>query len=233
MIVFQNKKNDILQVSFKNKGKDKVISYVNALDGEILFNDITEDGRAYYDREKGRWRFERAVSIANVMKLKGIYSYEVGITSNGTKDRYTTVDEIKQSNINAFSFSGHSGNSIGTSLLLTNKNQDGSLPYDEIYPNNIPSNKEWKFAYLDACDTGKTDDWAENFKIWSTSKGKVLIETKDKLHINTAHEFSKSLEKNQKSYGGSLYDNFIRAKSDCNSRNFDSSLFNYRGDKNF
>lgn len=207
------------------------IVYVNALDGKIIFiSDFDGSGRSFYDREKGRYRYERAVNIAALMEMKGYDSWAVGVTSDGNFTKYDMLSTMNSSGVNAFSFSGHGS---GYAWRLTSSSQNGDEPFSDIYYDDLTSSKKWRFVYLDTCNSGVTDNWAKMFNIWSTSKGKVLIETKDNLPVDVANSFSYHFRMNQGRMGGRLYSNFLRAKSDCASRGYNANLFNYRGDKEF
>lgn len=207
------------------------------VDGETLnlvYLDDVENSTSFYDREKGRYRWERAKNIAAVMGLKGLPGGQVGVSSNGTHNKSSILYNINtNTNQRGFSFTGRSTNN-GNAMFLTSSSQNGSTPHVIIKSSECRTNSRWKMVFMDMCQSEAANTWASVFNIWSSSKGKVLLGWRGNVGVSTSYVYTTNLKNNCERYrSNSLYSNSVRAVKQTNSAGYNASILNYRGDQNF
>lgn len=116
------------------------------------------------------------------------------IKSKNSQNFRTEVPNILKSGVKAFYSCSH-----GSTNVISSK-KDADNKDRQFHRNNVPSGN-YKFIYLDACNTGKNSDWANAFGIYDgTTSNKAFLGWYESVGQKLSYDFSvqlwKKLDKN-------------------------------------
>ena len=164
--------------------------YIDAKTGECIGGDIYKELGGIIGAPELTYTIE---SINAAKKGLSKLGY-TPIKSKNSQNFRTEVPNILKSGVKAFYSCSHGS----TDVISSKKDKDNKDR--QFHRNNVPSGN-YKFIYLDACNTGKNSDWANAFGIYDgTTSNKAFLGWYESVGQKLSYDFSvqlwKKLDKN-------------------------------------